>query len=202
MTSRFKNYSSNTSFLDLLFNSLLAFVAFFMLSLLLIKEENEPKKTTDMKVEFLITVTWPYDQDNDIDTYVIDPMDHVVAFNRKEDGLMHLDRDDLGTKNDMLVLPDGKKFEYKENREIVSVRGVIPGEYCVNIHMFTKKTSTTSNNINVRIEKLNPYKLVFVRDVILENVGDEKTVVRFKMDKDGDVVSVSDGPQKKLVKKP
>jgi hypothetical protein len=202
MTNRHKNYGSQTSFLDLLFNSLLAFVAFFMLSLLLIKEENEPKKTTDMKAEFLITVTWPYDQDNDIDTYVVDPMDNIVCFNRKENGLMHLDRDDLGTKNDLLVLPDGKKFEYKENREIISIRGVVPGEYCINVHMFTKRTSTFANNLNVRVEKLNPYKLVFAKELVLENNGDEKTVVRFKMDKDGNVVSLSEGPQKKLIKKP
>jgi hypothetical protein len=115
MSRRHKNYGSQTSFLDLLFNSLLAFVAFFILSLLLIKEENEPKKASvEMKVEFLITVTWPYEQDNDVDTWVVDPVGNIVSFNRRENGLMHLDRDDLGSKNDTITLPDGKKFEYKE----------------------------------------------------------------------------------------
>lgn len=198
--SRHKNYGSQTSFLDLLFNSLLAFVAFFVLSLLLIHEESENKTSTDMKIEFMITVTWPYEQDNDVDTYVVDPLDHIVSFNRREDGLMHLDRDDLGTKNDMLVLPNGTKFEYKENREIVNLRGILPGEYIVNVHMFTKRTGTTSNTVSVKLEKMNPYKMVVAKDVVLENGGDEKTVFRFKINKDGDVVGVTDGPQRKLIK--
>lgn len=198
---RHKNYGSQTSFLDLLFNSLLAFVAFFILSLLLINEESEKKTSIENKVEFLITVTWSFEQDNDVDTYVVDPIDHIVSFNRREDGLMHLDRDDLGSSNDMLILPDGSKFEYRENREVVSIRGVIPGEYIVNIHMFAKKTDTKTNPVNVRIEKMNPYKLVASKTVSLENLGDEKTVYRFKMDKDGDIVSLSDGPQRKMVRK-
>lgn len=197
---RHKNYGSQTSFLDLLFNSLLAFVAFFVLSLLLINEESEKKTSTEMKIEFMVTVTWPYEQDNDIDTYIVDPMEHVVSFNRREDGLMHLDRDDLGTKNDMLVLPNGSKFEYKENREIISIRGIVPGEYIVNVHMFTKRTGTKNNPVTVKLEKMNPYKLVVSKDLILENGGDEKTVFRFKINKDGDVVSVNDGPQRKLIK--
>lgn len=200
MKSRHKNYGSQTSFLDLLFNSLLAFVAFFILSLLLIKEENEPKKNNEMKVEFLVTVTWPYELDNDVDTYVVDPIDHMVSFNRREDGLMHLDRDDVGTKNDMLLLPDGKKFEYKENREVVSIRGIIPGEYIVNIHMFSKRSEQKSNPVNVRLEKMNPYKLVISKDIDLDNVGNERTVFRFKLDSDGNVVSVADGPQKRMIK--
>jgi hypothetical protein len=198
--TRHRNYGSQTSFLDLLFNSLLAFVAFFVLSLLLINEESEKKTSAEMKIEFMITVTWPYEQDNDVDTYVVDPLEHITSFNRKEDGLMHLDRDDLGAKNDMLVLPDGTRFEYKENREIVSIRGIVPGEYVVNVHMFTKRTPVTDNYVNIRLEKLNPYKLVTVKNVLLENGGDEKTAFRFKVNKDGDVVSVSDGPQRKLIK--
>jgi hypothetical protein len=54
--------------------------------------------------------------------------------------------------------------------------------------------------VNIRLEKLNPYKLVTVKNVLLENGGDEKTAFRFKVNKDGDVVSVSDGPQRKLIK--
>ena len=65
-----KNYSCNTSFLDLLFNMLLAFACLFVLAFALI---NQNKKTPDVKASYLITFTWPKELDNDVDAYVEDP---------------------------------------------------------------------------------------------------------------------------------
>ena len=61
------------------------------------------------------------DLDDDVDTYVEDPSGNLVAFMRREEGLMHLDRDDLGKRNDS-VLPDYGVVEYTENRELVTLR--------------------------------------------------------------------------------
>lgn len=197
--SKYRNYGSSTSFLDLLFNSLLAFVGFFMLSLMLINEDSQSNPSSIPKVEFMVTLTWDPNSNDDVDLWIVDPLESIVYFNRKEDGLMHLDRDDVGNKNDSIILPDGKKYEYKENREVLNIRGFIPGEYVVNLHMFAKRSSEPVS-ANVKIEKMNPYKTIYVKDVKLNNLGDEITVVRFKINKDGDVVSLSDGPQRKLIK--
>lgn len=198
--SRHRNYGSQTSFLDLLFNSLLAFVGFFMISLMMIKEENEQKPTAIPKIEFMITTTWPSNNNDDVDSWLVDPLDNIIYFNHREEGLMHLDRDDLGTKNDIITLPNGKKFEYKENREITSIRGIIPGEYIFNVHMFVKR-DPYGCPVTVKLEKMNPFKTVMVKEVNLIEGGDELTVFRFKINKDGEVESVSDGPQRRLVKK-
>ena len=96
--SKNRNYGSHTSFLDLLFNSLLAFVGFFILTLMYIKENEDKSPVDQPKVEFLITLTWPAGNDDDIDLWLVDPLDSIVYFGRKEDGLMHLDRDDVGNK--------------------------------------------------------------------------------------------------------
>lgn len=197
--SKYRNYSSGTSFLDLLFNSLLAFVGFFMISLMLIHEENESKPTTIQKVEFMVTVTWDAGNNDDVDAWMVDPLDNIVYFNRKEDGLMHLDRDDVGNKNDVINLPDGRTFHYKENREVINLRGIVPGEYVINVHMFAKR-DPNGTKVNVKLEKMNPYKVVYVRDVNLVNNGDEITVVRFKVNKEGDVINLSDGPPRTLIK--
>lgn len=197
---RSKNYGSSTAFLDLLFNTLLAFVGFFMLALLLISEKTESKPTVK-NVEFLITSTWPYQWDDDVDIYVVDPLNNITSFNRREDGLMHLDRDDLGNKNDSITLPNGKKIDYKENREVVSIRGIVPGEYIVNSHLYVKRTGAEPTPVNIRIEKMNPYKLIASKEIKLATIGEELTVFRFGIDKDGNVNYVTDGPQKKLIKK-
>ena len=118
-------YHTNMAFLDLLFNTLLCFAAMFSLAFVMINPSKK-NKTVDAKAEFLITVTWPSDIDDDVDTYVEDPNGNLVAFNRREQGLMHLDRDDVGFSYDRLQTPFGI-VEYKQNREMVSLRGIVPG---------------------------------------------------------------------------
>lgn len=196
-----KNYSSQTSFLDLLFNSLLAFVAFFALAILMIKKQDDETPSVINKVEYMVSVVWPPDLNNDIDIYMLDPLGNIVYFNRREDGLMHLDRDDVGAKNDEIVLPDGNKFTYKENREIINIRGIIPGEYIVNLHLFSRREKDKSTPVVVKLEKMNPYKTIMVKELVFNEAGEERTVFRFVIDKAGNVVSVKEEPQKSMVGK-
>ena len=115
-----KKYDCNFSMNDLFCNMLLGFVCLFMFALLMIvKSESKQDKQVETRAEFLITVTWPNDFDDDVDTYVEDPAGNIVAFNRREGGLMHLDRDDFGVSNDKVTV-HGKDIFFKENRETVS----------------------------------------------------------------------------------
>ena len=68
-----RQYHSNLPFVDLLFKVLIGFVFLFIVSFLLI---NPIAKRADIEVkaEFLITVMWPDDLEDDVDTYVEDPV--------------------------------------------------------------------------------------------------------------------------------
>jgi hypothetical protein len=194
-----RNYHTNLAFLDLLFNTLLCFAALFMLSFILInpsKNENNVKS----KADYIITVTWPKELDNDVDTYVQDPQGNLVAFMRREEGLMHLDRDDLGRRNDIVQTPFGP-VEHKENKEIVTLRGFNRGEYIVNVHMYMKRDASPSTEVTIQLDRVNPvFKTVVIKKVILMNSGHEKTAFRFTLDKEGEVVEVNQLPVT-LVKK-
>ncbi len=48
---------------------------------------------------------------------------------------MHLDRDDLGERNDAIEVA-GRRVLNPLNQEIVSIRGILPGEYVVNLHLY------------------------------------------------------------------
>lgn len=184
------------AFLDLLFNTLLCFAALFVLSFILInpsKKENNIKA----KADFMITVTWNKDLDDDVDTYVEDPVGNLVAFMRREEGLMHLDRDDLGHRNDTINTPNGP-IEYKDNREIVTLRGFIPGEYVVNVHMYMKREKAPTE-VMIVLEKLNPYMIIMAKNVILTTNGQEDTAFRFVVDSEGVVTKVNE-LKKTLVK--
>lgn len=183
-----RNYHTNLAFLDLLFNTLLCFAALFSLAFILINPSKK-NKTVDAKAEFIITVIWPSDMDDDVDTYVEDPEGNLIAFNRREQGLMHLDRDDTGLSFDTISTSFGL-VEYKENREMVSIRGYIPGEYVVNVHMYTKREDKETP-VTIILEKINPYKVVTGRNVVLKLKGDEKTAFRFTVNDEGKVIQTN-----------
>lgn len=176
-------------FSDLLFNALLAFVMLFAVALIAMN----PKAKTgviDAKAEFIVTVTWPDNDPNDIDTWVQDPAGNLVWFRAREGGMMHLDRDDRGLANDTLVI-NGQQIVNPLNQEVVTVRGFAPGEYTVNLHYYETKNGQAVT-ANVSVVKVNPRaEVVFYGSVDLPRKGDERTAARFTVDRDGVVTAVN-----------
>ena len=151
---------------------------------------SKKKNNVRMKAEFMITTTWPRDLDDEVDMYVEDPQGNLVAFMRREEGLMHLDRDDLGHRNDSIDTEWGV-IEFKDNREIVTIRGTVPGEYVVNVHMYMKRSAVVEVPVTIQLDKINPYSTVTIKEVILRISGDEGTAFRFTLNKDGDVIDIN-----------
>ena len=188
-----RDYGSQTAFFDLIFNILCCFVVLFSVSFLLMSKKIEEDKKIKAHAEFLISTTWAKGSDNDVDTYVEDPLGNLVFFKDREEGLMHLDRDDLGRRSDTVKTVDGQVYQDPENRELVTIRGIIPGEYVVNVHLYFAREREQRTPVEVTLEKLNPQVvLVTKNDVILEQTGDEKTAFRFTIDGKGDVTNTTD----------
>ena len=182
-----KSYHSNTSFLDILFNTLVGFVLLFIIAFLLISPVKK-KKEIEQKAEYVVTVTWPGDMSDDIDSWLEDPTGKVLYFRKKEVGLMHLDRDDLGNLNDTQLVPGVGLVNYPYNREITTIRGIMPGEYVFNVHLYRKVSKDSSIPVTVILEKLNPHvKLLYSKTVTLSDFWEEKTIIRFVLDVDGEI---------------
>ena len=180
-------------FSDLLFNTLLAFVMLFAVAMIAMN----PKAKTgviDAKAEFIITVTWPDLDPNDIDTWVQDPGGNLVWFRAREAGLMHLDRDDRGLQGDTIVI-NGQQVVNPLNQEVVTLRGFAPGEYTVNLHYYETKNGNPVT-VNVSIVKVNPRAtVIFYGSVTLQRKGDEATAARFTVERDGGVSAVNTLPK-------
>jgi hypothetical protein len=176
-------------FTDLLFNALLGFTYLFLLAIMFMNPVAK-KGIIDPKAEYIITVAWPDNNPDDIDTWVEDPKGNVVWFRNREAGLIHLDRDDRGTANDTIEV-NGTKIQNPLNQEVVTIRGVVPGEYVVNLHYYATETSSPVR-ATVKIAKVNPaLEIVYYGETILNEKGDEKTAVRFSIDEGGSVGSIS-----------
>ena len=176
-------------FTDLLFNALLIFTFLFLVTVAFL---NPPAKTgtVDLKAEYIVTVKWPDNVPDDVDTWVEDPDGRVVWFRNTEDGFMHLDRDDRGLANDTIEV-DGREIVNPINQEIVTIRRVLAGEYVVNLHYYKSNTQKPVT-AEVSLAKVNPsLEILYYGKVVLNAPGDERTAVRFRIKSDGDVENIS-----------
>lgn len=136
------------------------------------------------KAEFLISVDWQGDGKYDVDTWTRLPDGSRVNFQNKESGVVFLERDDLGHDCNATTHA-GKPVNACE--EIVVIRGVVPGEYTIALHLYSANQSVTPTSVkpipvHVKIEKLNPTTtIVWQTTVELDRVRMEKGVVRFTM---------------------
>jgi hypothetical protein len=187
-------------FYDMLFNILIAFVFCFIIAVLAMNPKA--KKTGDVpaKAEFIITVSLPDNDPNDIDTWVQDPAGNLVWFRQREAGLMHLDRDDRGEVGDT-ILVNGRAVVNPLNQEVATLRGVAPGEYTVNVQYYESRNQSPVD-VTVSVVKVNPRAdVVYYGAVRLPAKGAERTAVRFTVTPEGNVSDINTLP-KTIVQSP
>ncbi|MGE0387171.1 MAG: hypothetical protein AB7Q97_20805 [Gammaproteobacteria bacterium] len=171
-----------------LFKMIQALTFFFVLAVLFMNPQAK-KGIIDPKAEYIITVNWPDDNPDDIDTWVEDPSGGLVWFRSRESGLIHLDRDDRGMYNDTIEI-NGRTITNPLNQEVVTIRGVVTGEYVVNLHYYATKTEKPVE-ATVRVDKVNPaLEVMYYGKVRLERKGDEQTAVRFSIGPDGRIGAI------------
>jgi hypothetical protein len=190
-----RDHSATTSFQDLMFNMILGLTCFFLISVLLINPKKKKETSAKPHAEFIITITWEKGSDDDVDSYLQDPAGNILFFNAREVGIMHLDRDDLGQRNDVIQLPNGETVLIEDNREIITLRGIVPGEYVLNVHMYSKSDQKPVD-VTITIDKINPYSAVLSKTVQLKSNGQEETVCRFTLDPSGTVSDISYLPKR------
>ena len=204
-----EKYKSTIGFTDLLFNILVGFAFLFIIAFLLIKPEAK-KKDFDRNAEFVIVMEWDKEAKGDIDLYVEDPLGAKCSFRQTVANFMHLDKDDLGSANDTVVNADGTVSTVKINREVITIRGIIAGEYTINVHYYSERDYSRVGNamrkkkskevtVKIELHKVNPYTIMWVGEKTFHSKGQEETFVRFRLDKDGTVLSPFTFEKKKFV---
>ena len=186
-------------FYDMLFNLLIAFVFCFIVALLAMNPKALKAGDIPAKAEFIITLSWPDWNPNDIDAWVQGPTGDMVWFRSREAALMHLDRDDRGLSNDTIEV-NGKKIVNPLNLEVVTIRGIAPGQYVVNANYY-ESLDQHPVEVTVSVVKVNPRaEVVYYGQQTLGRKGDEVTMVRFNVLSDGSVSGINTLP-KRLVER-
>ena len=198
-----ERFKSTIGFTDLLFNILVGFAFLFIIAFLLIKPEAK-KKDFERRAEYIVVLEWDAGAKDDIDLYVEDPLGGIASFRHPRVNFMHLDKDDLGVRNDTTVMADGSTTTIKINREVMTIRGIIPGEWVINAHYYSAYAYASANgdsviiskskddySITVRVElhRVNPYQILWVGEKKFTTKGQEETFLRWRIDKIGDIIS-------------
>jgi len=130
-------------------------------------------------------VRWPDEVDADVDLWVQAPGDLPVGYSNKGGAVFNLLRDDLGNRADATGL----------NYETSYSRGILPGEYTVNLHLYRNSSKTFPVPVtvvtSVKSETDGATKQLLASKVELTQEGEETTVYRFKLTEAGGLVAGS-----------
>ncbi|MCS6778163.1 MAG: hypothetical protein NZ555_00480 [Geminicoccaceae bacterium] len=168
-------------FRDLITLALAGFVACVILILPHInpaKAKPRPEGT-EPPGNVVVEIRWPDPVDADVDLWVMGPGDVPVGYSNKGGRLFNLLRDDLGHRGDVSGL----------NYEVAYSRGIVAGEYVVNVHLYRDQSGKLPVPVTV-VASVKPSVGESARQIVATTIelgreGEERTAFRFKLDAAG-----------------
>lgn len=172
---------------------------FMLLTFMMLPFVQQLQKKTEAKTEevksagdMMVEIHWPDKVDIDIDLWVKSPDDErPVGYSNRAGKTFNLLRDDLGKSNDTT----------DRNFEMAYARGLPEGEYIINIHYFADREPGDTHEVPVEVivstkasgpdKSSGGMKQIVTRKAVLRVKGEEITVVRFTIDKNGELVKDS-----------
>ena len=175
---------NGTVFRDVITLALCGFVAVVILLLPHLNPKQEAQAATASTVpgNVMVEARWADELDTDIDLWVQAPGDVPVGYSNKSGVIFNLLRDDLGRNADPTQL----------NYEVSYSRGVPPGEYAINLHMYRNKSKISPVKVTVVTSVKRPNaesaKQILTSSIDLMAENQETTVYRFKLTEAGELV--------------
>lgn len=180
----FDEEDSWAAFRDVVTLGLLVFVAMVILLLPHIRPEAKAAAQAEGVASpgnVMIEARWPDELDADIDLWVRAPGDVPVGYSNKSGLIFNLLRDDLGRNADPTKL----------NYEVTYSRGIPPGEYAVNLHLYRNKSMVAPIPVTVVTSVKKPdgetTRQLLATTVDLDREGQETTVYRFRLSEAGEL---------------
>jgi hypothetical protein len=177
----FHTDSSATVFRDVL---LLALIGFVAMVIMLLPHVAKPREETDEHKppgNVVVELHWPDELPVDVDLWVQGPNDMPVGFWNQGSQYFNLLRDDLGMEGDA----SGRNYE------VTYSRGILAGEYTVNVHMYGKVPAGVVVPVRVIVSvkaKYDNLRQILETSLELKRRNQEETAFRFRLTKDGDLV--------------
>ena len=179
----FDEDETGTVFRDVIMLALAGFIAMVILILPHLNPRGEAAaENTQPPGNVIVEARWPDDLNSDVDLWVEAPGDIPVGYSNKGGAVFNLLRDDLGNRVDATDI----------NYEVSYARGIVPGEYTVNVHLYRNPADVLPIPVTVVTSvKKTPdarARQLLASHIELIREGEELTVYRFRLTEDGDLV--------------
>jgi len=174
----------NVSFRDMLFLLVFAYLVIGAIALAHVRKKQEEQKGATPPGSLIVDIHWDDKIDADVDLWVQAPGDVPVGYSNKSGIIFNLLRDDLGHSGDPVSM----------NYEIAYGRGLWPGEYTVNAHLYRSADGHFPVPVTAKVSVRGADGEVnnILRSMVqLDYVGQETTIFRFKLDDKGHMVAGS-----------
>jgi hypothetical protein len=132
--------------------------------------------------DIIAHIVWP-NGDTDVDIWMFGPDEPgPVGYSNKAGIIWNLLRDDRG------VLPDATPINYED----AFTRGVVPGEYIINVQCFRCNLAQFPMTVDMGVSMRDRYSNDTINNIVTTKIvlkadGQEKTGVRFVVKEDGTV---------------
>ena len=173
--------SSGTVFRDVLMLALIGFVAMVVMLLPHISKTQDETDEHTPPGNVVVEMHWPDELPVDVDLWVQAPNDVPVGFWNQGSQFFNLLRDDLGMEGDA----SGRNYEVSYSR------GILAGDYTVNVHMYGKIPAGVVVPVRVVVSvkaKYDNLRQILQTSVELQRRNQEETAFRFRLSGDGELV--------------
>jgi len=171
----------NVSFRDMLFLLVFAYLVIGAVALAHVRKKQEEVSGATPPGSVIVDIHWDDKIDADVDLWVQAPGDVPVGYSNKAGMIFNLLRDDLGHSGDPVSM----------NYEISYGRGLWPGEYTVNAHLYRSADGRFPVPVTAKVQVRSSDGIVknLLQSVVqLDHVGQETTVFRLQLDDKGHLV--------------
>ncbi|RME95705.1 MAG: hypothetical protein D6773_18135 [Alphaproteobacteria bacterium] len=180
----FDDDTTDTVFRDVILLTLVGFVAMVIMLLPHIQKKTEETEDHKAPGNVIVEMHWPSNMYVDVDLWVQAPHSTPVGFWNQGNDIFNLLRDDLGIEGDAT----------NENYEISYSRGIRPGEYTVNVHMYSPVPKGLVVPVKVVVSVRGKYdsaRQLLQTTVKLSYRNQEETAFRFRLTGEGELVKGS-----------
>jgi hypothetical protein len=164
---------------DLTMLCLMGMMVCVVLMLAHIHEGRQAEAQAKAPGDIMVELVWPQENQSDVDLWVQAPGDVPVGYSNKGGAVFNLLRDDLGRFGDLTAM----------NYESSYSRGIVPGEYTANVHLYRNLGSLPLEAKVVVSVRVGGYsRQLLATTVTLTREGQERTAFRWRLTEDGSLV--------------
>jgi len=162
----------------MLFNLLLTFIAIFFFTFLMVSVQTK-KQEESVQNDNNILITMRWQEDCDVDLWIQLPDGRRIWYSNRDEPPAHLDVDVTTWRK---YNQQTGEYTIKDNEEVVTIRGVLEGEYTVNAHLYNTRNCRGPVETTIMVQDVRNRTVIYAGTKKVSVMEREVNFVKFTVD--------------------